>query len=56
MRKVSKKQAERLRAYNKVRKVYLLSNTHCEGCKNDATEIHHKKGRLGSLLCDTNIL
>lgn len=54
MRKVSKKQSANLRQYKKVRESYLESNTNCEaklnGCTYESTEIHHKKGRIGSLL------
>lgn len=61
MRKVSKKQSANLRQYKKVREAYLEDNPNCEakisGCSYEATEIHHKKGRIGNLLQDdTNFL
>lgn len=54
MRKVSKKQAKRLREYKKVRDQYITEHPVCEvdGCYQYATEIHHKKGRVGDLLTD----
>lgn len=40
--------------YQKQRKLYLLANDSCKaqllGCTYVATEIHHKKGRIGKLL------
>lgn len=56
MRKVSKKQSANLRQYKKVRESYLEYNHDCEAklsdCSYEATEIHHKKGRIGNLLQD----
>jgi len=56
MRKVSKKQSANLRQYKKVRESYLEDNPNCQaklsGCSYAATEIHHKKGRIGNLLQD----
>lgn len=56
VRKVSKKRAKENREYAKVRKEYLEENPNCEanlaGCSYVATDIHHMKGRCGSLLTD----
>lgn len=56
MRKISKKQSANLREYKKVRESYLNNNPNCEAklscCTYEATEIHHKKGRIGNLLQD----
>lgn len=53
LNKVSKTGAIRRRAYIKIRNNYLLLNPICEVCGDRlATEIHHKKGRIGTLLCD----
>lgn len=47
--------ADRRRRYNRVAKMYLKENqfcvVHADGCM--ATQVHHSKGRLGSLLFDT---
>lgn len=51
----SKKRAVGERAYKKLRDKYLTEHAICEvahcGCW--ASEIHHKKGRIGDLLTDT---
>lgn len=53
-RKSLKKQAQQ--GYQQARKSYLRQHPMCQaklaGCWNAATEIHHKKGRTGSLLTD----
>jgi len=54
IRKVSKKQSASLREYKKVREVYLIANPNCERCGNEATDIHHKKGRIGNDLINDN--
>ena len=58
MRQYSKKRAKQMRDYSKVRVEYLLENPYCEaripGCTIEATQIHHKKGRIGDLLTDTS--
>jgi len=50
----SVKRQRQEREYARLRKWYLEENPICEvkGCKNWATEVHHKKGRVGSLLTD----
>ena len=51
-----KKSKDDNKEYNKERKLYLKANNQCEaklqGCKKVATQIHHKKGRVGKLLTD----
>ena len=49
----SVKRAKQERDYSCVREKFLLKNPDCERCQNVATEVHHKKGREGNLLCDT---
>jgi hypothetical protein len=54
--KVSKKRAKENTEYSKVRKIYLEHFPVCEvwNCGNKSTEIHHMRGRVGSLLIDVN--
>lgn len=58
MRKLSKKRAKQYRDYSKVRKEFLLENPYCQaripGCTIEATDVHHKKGKIEGLLTDTN--
>jgi hypothetical protein len=58
IRKFGVKRAIKNREYLKLRKEYLELNPICQarepGCTYEATTIHHKKGRLGSLLTDFN--
>ena len=49
----SEKQKERETIYTPLRKAYLLKHPHCEVCGMEATEIHHKNGRNGDRLNDT---
>lgn len=55
---ISDKQAERLKEYKVARGLYLADHPTCEakfeGCLRDANQVHHKRGRLGSLLTDAN--
>jgi len=52
LRPVSKKRAKQLRVYSKIRKVFLDSKM-CDACKvRPATEVHHRRGRIGSALLD----
>lgn len=59
LKKVSKKQSGRLARYYPIRDAFLAENRVCEICSargapvNEATEVHHLRGRLGSLLFDT---
>lgn len=54
IRKLSTKRAQQNREYIKVRYLFLIENPICqiEGCGCEATEVHHKKGRIGKLLTD----
>lgn len=54
IKKVSQKRNLENKDYTKVRKVFLESLIFCQvkGCKGLATEVHHKKGRIGKLLTD----
>ena len=54
MRKVSKKRAEQNRKYKKIRDQFMEENPDCERCGNYATEIHHKNGRNGERLLDSD--
>ena len=53
----SSKKASRDREYTKVRKHFLIMHPKCGasvvGCSKRATEIHHVRGRIGRLQCDT---
>lgn len=55
--KVSKKQLEVLAEYRIVRDNYMKEHPVCEanlkGCTKKATDIHHKKSRIGEFLTDT---
>ena len=46
------------KSYSLIRKAFLIKHTKCQaglpGCSISSTEVHHKKGRIGSLLIDTN--
>jgi hypothetical protein len=45
---------DRQQEYGKIRTKFLRENKACEICKDSAaTDIHHKRGRAGALLCDT---
>ena len=48
----SKKRSKQEGRYSYLRKEYLRQNDRCECCNLMATEIHHKKGRVGKLLTD----
>jgi hypothetical protein len=52
--KVSPKRKATMKEYKKVRVEYLSAHPICQvdGCKRFATDVHHRKGRLGHLLCD----
>lgn len=53
IRKVSTRQAKRLREYTKVRKAYLEEHPFCVMCGREATEVHHSAGKVGALLTHT---
>jgi hypothetical protein len=58
----SAKQRKRDYAWRKCREAWLVLNPHCAVCFHlklklvKATEVHHKRGRNGDLLCDTRYL
>lgn len=59
IKKESEKRAKENKAYKKAREEYLQEHEDCECCIqeqdqviNPATEIHHKKGRIGKRLID----
>jgi len=54
IKKISNKRKIENKEYLKVRKLFLESLIFCQvkGCKGLATEVHHKKGRIGKLLTD----
>lgn len=54
IKKVSNKRKVENKEYTKLRKAFLESSIYCQvkGCKKLATEVHHKKGRIGKLLTD----
>ena len=53
LRPVSKKRAKQNKLYSEIRKVYLEENPACEVCGKQATQIHHKRGRIHDRLNDT---
>lgn len=54
MKQVSNRRAKQNREYNKIRLVYLKENPFCGRCEfAKSTQIHHKKGRIESLLTNT---
>ena len=50
----STKRKKQIRIYNSLRVDYLTKNPLCERCGMPASEIHHKKGRMGDMLNDTS--
>lgn len=52
LRKLSKKHASNLREYKKIRDNFMIENPNCERCGNEATDVHHKKGKIGNDLID----
>lgn len=54
MKRVSDRQRKRLAEYSKLKREYLKQHPFCEVYPDrPATEIHHCRGRISSLLCDT---
>lgn len=53
MRRRSVKRARQEREYAHLRLAYLENRPACERCLHRATEIHHKRGRVGELLTAT---
>jgi len=54
--KKSKKLIDAEKVYTKERKAYLQAYPYCEvvGCNKESQDIHHRKGRIGALLSDSN--
>lgn len=55
MRAVSKKRARQMREYAQLRAGFLTANPRCGfpgGCTQPASDVHHRKGRVGVLLLD----
>jgi len=54
--KKSKKLIDAEKIYTKERKAYLQAYPYCEvlGCNKESQDIHHRKGRIGALLSDSN--
>ena len=46
--------ASNLREYKKLRDKFIIENPNCERCGNEATDVHHKKGRIGNDLLDVS--
>jgi hypothetical protein len=55
--KVSGKRAKDNRKYSVLRKEFLKANPECEArlknCRGEATDVHHRAGRVGENLLDT---
>lgn len=57
MRPVSKKRAAQMRQYRKLAAAFLEGHPRCEfpaGCEAFATDVHHRRGRSGARLLDTD--
>lgn len=55
LRPVSKKRAAQNRTYSALRRDFLAAWPRCQfpnGCDRPATDVHHKRGRVGDLLLD----
>lgn len=56
IKKVSDKLSKRQKVYTLKRRIYLLEHPKCmvnvEGCTQEATQVHHAKGRDGALLIE----
>lgn len=54
LRRASKKREQELKVYHSLKAYILSQRPYCErpGCLQEATQIHHVKGRAGHLLCD----
>lgn len=53
LRRVSKKRAKEGKEYTEVSREFLACNPICQVCNAAfSTEVHHKRGRVGPLLCD----
>ena len=58
--KATVKRLKQLKEYSELRVEFLYNNRICvgsgiiKGCTKNATEIHHKRGKIGELLIDVN--
>jgi hypothetical protein len=54
IRRVSRRKAKHNVRYAKESSAWLAQNRTCEfpGCENQSSDVHHMRGRLGSLLLD----
>lgn len=53
IRRLSIKRASEYEEYYPLRNDYLKKHPRCEcGCGRRSTEVHHKKGKIGKLLCE----
>lgn len=54
IKKLSAKRAVENKEYLTLRKVFLENHPVCQvkDCKNRSVNVHHKRGRIGKLLCD----
>jgi len=53
MKKISDRQRQRLKEYAVARGRFMQDNPNCKACGAKATELHHSRGRIASLLTDT---
>lgn len=58
IRKVSAKKASLNAKYKRIRDSWIVDHTVCmarlKGCQYHATDVHHKAGKVGDLLTDTD--
>lgn len=54
MRHRTPKRAAQERLYAKLRAEFLATHPMCQWCGRQATEVHHKAGRVGLLLTDVS--
>ena len=53
IRPISEARSKQVKLYSKLRQIHLIEVPVCEVCKSRAaSEIHHKRGRIGELLND----
>jgi hypothetical protein len=53
IRPVSDRRRKALAIYEKIKRVWLANHPTCEVSGEPATEVHHRRGRIGTLLIDT---
>ena len=53
MKRISDRRREQLKAYMAVRAEYMAANPMCCNCGKRASDIHHRRGKIGGLLTDT---